>query len=143
MISGKIGNKGSLFARLGKTIVTSGLLLGLLGVVLATGSCRQTPMVYLRQEIGVGDRQKDWALVYYQSWRRDHKPEFLKMAREQMALAIQTYYEVQLKMGHSFPDFYQLDIKRRESCDFLAEMERMGFRFQVRFDSDSRKGCFH
>ena len=116
--------------------------MGLL-IALSVGCTSSSPPVYLRKEIQIGDRYRDWALVYYQSWRRDRKSEFLQLARTQMAQAIMKYFEIQQKMGHSFPAFYEVDDKRRESCDFLSEMDRMGFRFQVAFQNSLRTGCFH
>jgi len=95
----------------------------------------------LREEIAWGDRQRDWALVYYQSWRRELKPHYLKQARNQMMLAIQTYYRLQVRMGHSYPDFYRVDNRRRNGCEFLNEISRMGLRYRVEFSDTSRDGC--
>ncbi len=104
-----------------------------------TGSGGTTGVV--RQDIAVGDRQKDWALVYYQSWRRDGKSTYLQLARNQMAQAIRTYFAIQVRIGHSFPDFYNIDRKRREGCRFLREMDRDASKFRVTLADLTREGC--
>lgn len=95
----------------------------------------------VRREIEFGDRQKDWALVYYQSWRRAKDGFYLNLARNQMAQSIRTYFDIQVKIGHSWPDFYIVDRKRREGCRFLKEMDREAGKFQVILQSAEREGC--
>ena len=112
----------------------------LLSAMLLWG-CSGLLRMPLRQEIAYGDRQREWALVYYQSWRREHEPNYLRMARDQMANAVGTYYGLQVRMGHSYPEFYRVDSRRRLSCDFLRELDRLGERHQVAFDTNARKGC--
>ena len=97
--------------------------------------------VPLRREIQFGDRQKDWALVYYQSWRRAKDEFYLQRARDQMAQAIKTYFDIQVKIGHSYPDFYTVDRKRRESCRFLQQMDREAGKFRVVLSSTASQGC--
>ena len=96
----------------------------------------------VRQDMILGDRKKDWALVYYQSWRREREPHYLLLAREQMADAVRTYFELQVRIGHSYPDFYVLDRKRRESCRFLHEIDRDAGKYRVPLDDTAREGCF-
>ena len=115
-------------------LLTAGLLWGCAG----TRDAGQAPV---RRDIAIGDRQKDWALVYYQSWRRDGKDTYLRLAREQMASAIRTYFAAQVRMGHSYPDFYIVDRKRREGCRFLREMDRDAGKFRVVLESRAREGC--
>ncbi len=115
------------------TVMMSALLWGCAGT-----RQEQRPV---RGQIAVGDRQKDWALVYYQSWRRAGKPTYLRLARRRMADAIVTYFQIQVKIGHSFPDFYIVDRKRRESCRFLDEMDRDAGKFRVLLDDTAREGC--
>ena len=117
------------------------LMVAMLLTALLLWGCAGGLHLPLRQEIAWGDRQREWALVYYQSWRREKEPNYLRMARTQMAQAIRTYYDLQVRMGHSYPDFYEVDAIRRTSCDFLYELDRLGQRHQVEFDNGSRKGC--
>jgi hypothetical protein len=95
----------------------------------------------VRRDIATGDRKKDWALVYYQSWRRERNALYLRLARDQMADAVKTYFALQVRIGHSYPDFYDLDRKRRESCRFLAEMDRDAGKFRVVLEDTAREGC--
>ena len=96
----------------------------------------------IRREIAAGDRQKDWALVFYQSWRREKDGNYLVLARAQLQMSIQTYFNLQVKMGHSYPDFYIVDRKRREGCRFLDQMEREAGRFRILIDVSTLGGCF-
>ena len=117
------------------------LLLVIVLAALLLWGCAGELRLPLRQEIAWGDRQREWGLVYYQSWRREKEPNYLRMARRHLAQAIRTYYQLQVRMGHSYPDFYEVDALRRSSCDFLNELDRMGMRHQVEFDDASRSGC--
>jgi hypothetical protein len=96
----------------------------------------------VRPDIAIGDRQKDWALVYYQSWRRDRNHAYLRLARQEMAASIRTYFDIQVRIGHSYPDFYIVDRKRREGCRYLSEIDRDAFKFRVMLEDDARFGCF-
>jgi hypothetical protein len=116
------------------------LLLGLVTAIVLWG-CTGGSGTPLRREIAAGDRQKDWALVYFQSWRQAQDAAYLQMARRQMADAVLTYYGLQVKIGHSYPDFYIIDRKRRETCDFLAEMDRDALKFRVALEDTAREGC--
>jgi hypothetical protein len=95
----------------------------------------------VRRDMQLGDRKQDWALVYYQSWRRQREPHYLLLARAQMADAVKTYFDLQVRIGHSYPDFYILDRKRRESCRFLNEIDRDAGKFRVPLEDTAREGC--
>ena len=95
----------------------------------------------VRRDMAVGDRRKDWALVYYQSWRRDQKADYLRLARTEMAAAVKHYFDLQVRIGHSYPDFYNLDRKRRESCRFLHEMDRDAGKYRIALEDANREGC--
>ena len=115
--------------------VTAALLLwGCAGSELGSGGP-------VRRDIAIGDRQKDWALVYYQSWRRDRNHDYLRLARREMAGAVKTYFDLQVRIGHSYPDFYVLDRKRREGCRYLSEIDRDAGKFRVPLDDSAREGC--
>ena len=116
-------------------------VLGLLAALLLWGCSSTQSGRPVRQDIAIGDRQKDWALVYYQSWRRDGKADYLRLARTQMAQAIKTYFQLQVKIGHSYPDFYVIDRRRRESCRFLHEIDRDAGKFRVMLEDTAREGC--
>lgn len=95
----------------------------------------------LRKEMAVADRYRDWAMVYYHSWRREKNPYYLNLARQKMSEAITTYYGLQVRMGHSYPDFYRVDAKRRNSCILLHELIRTSMRFRVEVESQDQEGC--
>lgn len=118
------------------------LLGGLVLTVLIWGcSGPSSPVVPIRREIAAGDRQMDWALVYYQSWRRAGDELYLRLAGQQMAQAVRTYFDLQVKMGHSFPDFYIVDRKRRRGCRFIVQMEREASRSRVPLQVPDLGGC--
>ena len=120
--------------------------LGLLTAVLLWGCSGSTQGPGtggpVRRDMALGDRRKDWAFVYYQSWRRDRNAEYLRLARAEMAAAVEAYFALQVRIGHSYPDFYDLDRRRRESCRFLREMDRDAGKFRIALNDLSRDGCF-
>lgn len=94
-----------------------------------------------RRDIAIGDQQKDWALVYYQSWLRDHNANYLRLARQQMANAVKTYFGVQVMIGFSYPDFYRVDDKRLEGCRYLDEIDNEALRHRITLPDTARVGC--
>ncbi len=118
-------------------------VLGLLAAIVLWGCAesgvRKGPPV--RGDIALGDRQVDWALVYYQSWHRQRNEHYLRLARRQMADAIRTYFSIQVRIGHSYPDFYDVDFKRRESCRYLSEIDRDASKYRIELDDTERFGC--
>ncbi|MEE8433565.1 MAG: hypothetical protein V3S64_02140 [bacterium] len=110
-------------------------------LTLLWGCTGSSPRVPVRREIAQGDRKVDWALVYYQSWRRDKDGIYLQLARKHMVDAINSYFQLQVKMGHSYPDFYIVDRKRRRGCRFLHQMEKEAGRFQVMLEEADQSGC--
>ena len=117
------------------------MLLAVLTASMLLWGCGSSPVVPIRREIVAGDRQKDWALVYYQSWRRAKDDLYLRLARRQIVQAVNTYFQLQVKMGHSYPDFYIVDRKRREGCRFLDQMEKEASRFRVQLEETDQSGC--
>lgn len=115
------------------------LLLG--AVLLLPGCAGDNANLPVRKEIAIADRQKDWALIYYQSWRRARDGFYLRLARGRMSDAVRSYFVLQMKIGHSYPDFYIADKKRLESCRFLKEMDREAGMYQVQLESTDRHGC--
>lgn len=118
--------------------------LALIGGVILTllwGCIGSSPTVPVRREIAQGDRKVDWAMVYYQSWRRDKEGIYLQLARKHIMDAINSYFSLQIKMGHSYPDFYIVDRKRRRGCRFLNQMEREAGRFRVMLEEADPSGC--
>ncbi len=116
-------------------------LLVLGAVLLLSGCAGDNANLPVRKEIAIADRQKDWALVYYQSWRRARDGFYLRLARDRMSDAVRSYFVLQMKIGHSYPDFYIADEKRLESCRFLKEMDREAGKYQVRLENTDRQGC--
>ena len=95
----------------------------------------------VRLEMQVGDRERDWALVFFQSWRQHRESTYLNLSRQHMAQAVRTYFDLQVKIGHSFPDFYTLDRRRRSGCRFLDEIDRLAARFRVPLADGGMEGC--
>jgi hypothetical protein len=110
--------------------VAGGLLLG----------C--TPRPAIRQEILMGDREREWGLVYYQSWQKERNREYLVMARQRTQEAVRLYLDVQRRMGYSYPDFYIVDRRRMASCTFLRQVQLEASSSAVKLDDTARKGCF-
>ena len=116
-------------------------LLALGAVLLLAGCAGDKAKFTVRKEIAIADRQKDWALVYYQSWRSAKDGFYLRLARDRMSDAVRSYFVLQMKIGHSYPDFYIADNKRLESCRFLKEMDREAGKYKVRLENTERHGC--
>ncbi|MCZ6558649.1 MAG: hypothetical protein O7A69_12880 [SAR324 cluster bacterium] len=95
----------------------------------------------VRTEMKLGDREREWALVYFQSWRQHRKGLYLNLSRQHMAQAVKSYFDLQVKIGHSFPDFYTLDRRRRSGCRFLDEIDRLAARFRVAIENSGLMGC--
>lgn len=95
----------------------------------------------VRVEMVAAARLQDWALIFFQSWRENRKDEYLNLSRRHMASAVKTYFELQVRIGHSFPDFYTIDRRRRTGCRFLDEIDRLAQRFRVSLASTSTEGC--
>ncbi len=96
----------------------------------------------VRQAMMDGDRQREWALVFFQSWRIEHNGTYLNLSRHHMATAVKTYFALQVRIGHSFPDFYDLDRRRRQGCRFLEEIDSIARKFRVFLADRRRVGCF-
>ena len=129
----------------GSKVKTFGVSL-LLGLLLL--SCTPDTRTVVREEMMEGDRQKEWALVYYHSWRNGQKPGYMRLARRYMRKAIRTYFALQMRIEHSYPDFYIIDDRRRLSCRFLDEMNRKASMYsQTEEDEEDTgvqaKGCFY
>ena len=89
----------------------------------------------------MGDRERDWAMVFFQSWRQHRQSTYLNLSRRHMAGAVKTYFDLQVKIGHSFPDFYTLDRRRRSGCRFIDEIDRLAARFRVPITEPEMEGC--
>lgn len=105
--------------------------------------CSSQDGIYLplRVEMQIGDRKRDWAMVYFQSWRQHRQGGYLNLSRQHMADAVKTYFDLQVKIGHSFPDFYTLDRRRRSGCRFIDEIDRLAARFRVPILEPGMEGC--
>lgn len=117
--------------------LVAGLVL-LLAVGLA--ACSGGPNRPVHHEVARGDRQRDWAMAYYRSWSRAGEPHYLRMAHEEMAGAVRTYFLIQHKIGHSYPTFYTIDRKRRAGCAMLRQFDRAAARSGISL-SGGATGC--
>ena len=118
------------------------LMISLAVLIVSLGcssSFQELPL--LRQEIEVGDRQREWALVYFQSWRQHKDGSYLILSRQHMASAVELWFRLQLRIGHSYPDFYLIDKRRRKGCEFLDEIDRLALKFNVPVFNLSQTGC--
>lgn len=113
----------------------------LLVATLIWGCSGGSGNLVVRRQIEAGDRQKDWALVYYRSWRHRKDGYYLQLAQAEMARSVDTYYRLQTRIGHSYPDFYITDKKRLQSCHFLWEMSREALKHRVTLSSAEVEGC--
>lgn len=114
-----------------------------LGVALMVLGCSSQGGLNLpvRTEMQIGDRERDWALVFFQSWRQHRQPTYLNLSRQHMVGAVKTYFDLQVKIGHSYPDFYTLDRRRRSGCRFIDEIDRLAARFRVPIADPGMEGC--
>ncbi len=118
------------------------ILLVAVAALLVWGCSAPEPLrAPVRVEMNSAARLHDWALIFFQSWRENRRDEYLNLSRSHMASAVKTYFELQLRIGHSFPDFYTIDRRRRTGCRFLDEIDRLAARFRVPLASTSTEGC--
>jgi hypothetical protein len=108
-----------------------------LGVVLY--GCSQQHLS-VRERMEIGDRYMDWGMVYYNSWLRDRNRNYLDLARQNTENAIVQYFNLQLALGHAYPDFYILDKRRMRGCRFLREIDGAAARNRVEL-GNAREGC--
>ena len=118
------------------------LLLTLVSMA-ALAACSAPRTVIVQESVRVGDRQREWALVYFLSWRKEHDGRYLDLSRKHMAEAVKSYFEIQVIIGHSYPDFYDIDKRRLQSCDFLRRIDNDADRYGVPLASRARTGCFN
>jgi len=126
--------------------LASTVLLPVLAAVLVLACTPERTVV--REVMMEGDRQREWALVYYHSWRSEHKEGYLRLARRYMRKAIGTYFTLQQRIKHSYPDFYIVDERRMMSCRFLDEMNRRASQHSMATEGEEEEsvfaeGCFY
>ena len=124
-----------------KALVLSTALCVAATLILWGCSSRDGMRLPVRTEMKIGDRKRDWALVFFQSWRQHREGTYLNLSRQHMARAVKTYFDLQVKIGHSFPDFYTLDRRRRSGCRFIDEIDRLAARFRVPIIDPEMEGC--
>ena len=117
-------------------------LLGLTLLVLVGLGAPLAESQTVREEMVRGDREREWALVYFESWRQNRDGDYLVLSLDHMSTAVQIWFELQTQIGHSYPDFYVLDRKRREGCLLLTELDRLASKFQVQTGAQTKRGCF-
>ena len=117
--------------------------LAIAAVVLAAGWGCSAPFqdLTVREEMRRAERFMEWGLVYFNSWLRDRDPRYLNLAREHTERAVGTYFYMQIDLGHSYPDFYVMDKRRRRGCRFLREIDTAALRNRVTLSSSEREGC--
>jgi len=140
--------------------LTHGVLVGLLlGILAGCGSDglllapTQVDLLQIRpdnrsrEEVRVfrekADLERNWALVYYRSWRRGGDVRYLELSRQHMANAVSNYFNLQVSMGHSFPTFYDIDQVRLEGCGFLREVESQAQLYEIPLAPIAIEGCFY
>lgn len=111
-----------------------------LGSALLLGCASAQPPI--RLQIQAGDREREWGLLYYQSWQKQRNRTFLLLARERTQEAVRIYLDVQRRMGYAYPDFYVVDHRRVASCLFLTQLQREAVGFDIQIDNPRRVGCF-
>jgi hypothetical protein len=117
------------------------ILAALAAPALFIPGCTFQPDITVRERMEQGDRYMDWGLVYYNSWLRDHNQHYLDLAREHTQSAVREYFELQLALGHSYPNFYLLDKRRLRGCRFLREIDGAAARNRVELSESDRDGC--
>lgn len=125
--------------RLGVWSLALASLAPLLGALVLGCS---SPKPSFRDEISLADRQREWGLVYFQSWQKERNRDYLVLARQRTQEAVTAYLEVQRRMGYSYPDFYVVDKRRMQSCSFLRQMQAEAESFALKLDESRRAGCF-
>ena len=112
-----------------------------LAVLLLLWGCSPYAGIGLQQQIRIADRRLEWGLVYFNSWLQQGEPRYLNLARGNTATAVVDYFEIQLALGHAWPQFYDLDKRRRRGCRFLQEIDRAALRNRVELADTDREGC--
>jgi hypothetical protein len=113
------------------------LALGALSLMM----CSAPPPLDVDQQRQIGDRQREWGLIYYVSWEKEQERNYLRLSRRYMAAAAKSYYDIQVRIGHSYPVFYELDRKRLQSCAFLRRIAREAAKHRIDVNGDRAAGC--
>lgn len=118
-----------------------GLLALSVTAILGIWGCSSSPELAVRQEMAVAQRLREWSHVYFQSYQREGNPHYLRLSRESLQKAIRSYFDLQVRIGHDYPDFYTIDRLRRTSCDLLNQLDREALRGRVEDWENQREGC--
>ena len=120
---------------------TATTLLAGMSLALLVWGCSGGRAPTAREEMARISRQREWAMVYYQSFQRGQNARYLALSRATLHGAIQQYFDLQVRLGHDYPDFYTVDRQRVQSCRFLHELDREAARLNLPDWDASREGC--
>lgn len=71
-----------------------------------------------------GDEHVNWALTYFESWRRDRQPRYLTLSLDHTQAAIDTFYQLQQDTSPIVTEFYIVKERRMHSCRMLFELQQ-------------------
>ncbi len=121
---------------------------GLAFIMLLTllGSCSAPVWLEPRpftSRLGEGDRYLGWSLNYFDSWRVNRQPRYLRLAEENTVEAIQTFARLETDTSPRINEYYVVRERRIRGCRLLAELQFEADSYGVQLGQSTPDGCFY
>ncbi|MGK5091083.1 hypothetical protein WDW89_03585 [Deltaproteobacteria bacterium TL4] len=109
----------------------------LLLMTVIAGCSDVFPVPSFLSRLQYGDRHVGWTLSYFDSWRRDRQPRYLKLAEEHIVSAIDIFSELEVATSPRITEYYVVRERRTRSCRLLSELQFEAINFGYNLSNSS------
>ncbi|MBF0237099.1 MAG: hypothetical protein HQM12_05275 [SAR324 cluster bacterium] len=110
-------------------------------IIILTGCSTSFSVPSFLSRLQQGDKQIGWTLSYFDSWKRDRQPRYLKLAENHILTAIDIYASLESHTSPRINEFYVVRDRKARSCRLLSEIQFDAINFGYNLSGQSPEGC--
>ncbi len=127
--------------------MSKGYFIYYLIIVIILSACAdgmsKFPQKSFRKRLSEGDIHLGMSINYFDSWKNDLQPRYLKLAENHTLAAIKLFSHLEFYTSPRISEYYVVRERRNKSCRLLAELQFVATNHGHNLSNSTPNGCIY
>lgn len=101
------------------------------------------PQKSFRTRLSEGDSHMGISINYFDSWKNDFQPRYLRLAESHTITAIKLFSHLEFDTSPRITEYYVVRARRTQSCRLLAELQFAASNHGYELSNNTPDGCVY
>ena len=112
-------------------------------IVGCSKTSSEFPQKSFRTRLSEGDGHMGVSINYFDSWKTDFQPRYLKLAERHTITAIKLFSHLEYDTSPRITEYYVVRARRTQSCRLLAELQFAASNHGYELSDITPDGCIY